>query len=163
MTKKQSIISLIASLALVVLTSGLSSLLSKNGMESYPNLAKPSLAPPGIVFPIVWGILFFLMAISSWLILKELTQTFSIKGALLSTPILLYFAQLLVNFFWSILFFRFGWYLFAFFWLLLLIFLVYKMIRSFERISHIAAYLQIPYLLWLVFAGYLNLGVWVLN
>ena len=61
------------------------------------------------------------------------------------------------------LFFRFGWYLFAFFWLLLLIFLVYKMIRSFERISHTAAYLQIPYLLWLVFAGYLNLGVWVLN
>ena len=160
MTKKQSIISLIASLALVFLTSGLSSLLSKNGMESYPNLAKP---PLGIVFPIVWGILFFLMAISSWLILKELTQTFSIKGALLSTPLLLYFAQLLVNFFWSILFFRFGWYLFAFFWLLLLIFLVYKMIRSFERISHTAAYLQIPYLLWLVFAGYLNLGVWVLN
>ena len=153
MTKKQSIISLIASLALVVLTSGLSSLLSKNGMESYPNLAKPPLAPPGIVFPIVWGIL----------ILKELTQTFSIKGALLSTPLLLYFAQLLVNFFWSILFFRFGWYLFAFFWLLLLIFLVYKMIRSFERISHTSAYLQIPYLLWLVFAGYLNLGVWVLN
>ncbi len=95
MTKKQSIISLIASLALVFLTSGLSSLLSKNGMESYPNLAKPPLAPPGIVFPIVWGILFFLMAISSWLILKELTQTFSIKGALLSTPLLLYFAQLL--------------------------------------------------------------------
>ena len=103
MTKKQSIISLIASLALVFLTSGLSSLLSKNGMESYPNLAKPPLAPPGIVFPIVWGILFFLMVISSWLILKELTQTFSIKGALLSTPLLLYFAQLLVNFFWSIL------------------------------------------------------------
>ena len=134
----------------------LSALSTMNSMELYQSLNQPPLSPPGWLFGVVWTILFTLMGISAYLV--------SVSDSKDKTPALrIYGIQLAVNFFWSILFFRFGWYLFAFFWLLLLIFLVYKMIRSFERISHTAAYLQIPYLLWLVFAGYLNLGIWVLN
>ncbi len=135
---------------------GLSALLSRNGMQAYRTLEKPPLSPPGVVFPIVWSILYILMGISSAMIWcsdnQEKTQALK-----------LYAAQLAVNFFWSIFFFAFGWRLFAFFWLLLLLALTAMMIKSFYQIDKKAAYLQIPYLLWLLFAAYLNFGVWMLN
>ena len=166
MTKKQSILSLLLSFLLVGAVSGLSALLTREGMKSYETIVKPPLSPPGIVFPIVWSILFALMAISAWMVLRALAQSYSIKGALCSEAMLLYFAQLAVNFFWPVFFFRFGWRLFALIWLIwliLLIVLVWRMVRAFWRVLPAAGALQIPYLVWLLFAAYLNTGVWVLN
>ena len=120
------------------------------------DVGKPPLSPPGVVFPIVWSILYILMGISSAIIWCSESQE---KPQALK----LYAAQLAVNFFWSIFFFAFGWRLFAFFWLLLLLVLTAKMVKSFYQIDKKAAYLQIPYLLWLLFAAYLNFGVWMLN
>ena len=163
MSKKQSLLALALNLVLVAAVSGLSVLLSGDGMDRYPNLVRPPFSPPGIVFPVVWTILFILMAVSAWMILRSLTEVFSIKGALYSSSLLLYFVQLIVNLLWPVLFFRLSLYLPALLWLVLLIVLVVQMIRSFYRVNKTAALLQIPYLLWLVFAGYLNLGVWLLN
>lgn len=163
MSKKQSLLALALNLVLVAAVSGLSVLLSGDGMDRYPDLVRPPFSPPGIVFPVVWIILFILMAVSAWMILRSLTEVFSIKGALYSSSLLLYFVQLIVNLLWPVLFFRLSLYLPALLWLVLLIVLVVQMIRSFYRVNKTAALLQIPYLLWLVFAGYLNLGVWLLN
>ena len=148
MTKKQSILSLLLSFLLVGAVSGLSALLTREGMKSYETIVKPPLSPPGIVFPIVWSILFALMAISAWMVLRALAQSYSIKGALCSEAMLLYFVQLAVNFFWPVFFFRFGW---------------RRMVRAFWRVLPAAGALQIPYLVWLLFAAYLNAGVWALN
>ena len=108
MSKKQSILSLLLSFLLVGAVSGLSALLTREGMKNYETIAKPLLSPPGIVFPIVWSILFALMAISAWMVLIALAQSYSIKGALCSEAMLLYFVQLAVNFFWPVFFFRFA-------------------------------------------------------
>lgn len=134
----------------------LSSLLSMDGMEEYAALAHPPLSPPGKLFPIVWTVLFILMGISSGIVY---TSDDPDRGTALTA----YSMQLFVNFLWPILFFAMGMYLAAFFWLLLLIALVIWMIVRFYAVKPIAAYMQIPYLLWLLFASYLNFGVWYLN
>lgn len=145
------------SIAIALVVGGLSALFTNMGMDNYRLVEKPALTPPEIVFPIVWTILFILMGISAarvW-IASENKQR---NGGLL-----LYTIQLVVNFFWSIFFFNLQAYGFSFFWLLLLWVLVLLMIISFSKNDKIAAYLQIPYLLWLTFAGYLNFMVWMLN
>ena len=80
-----------------------------------------------------------------------------------SPALKLYGTQLAVNLLWSVIFFGLHWYLLAFFWLLLLIVLILKMIRAFRKVSKTAANLQIPYLLWCFFAAILNFSVWFLN
>lgn len=144
------------SVLLAVGVGGLSGFLSRNGMKEYAALKRPPLSPPGAVFPIVWTILFILMGIGAAMV--RLT-----RGAERGRALAVYGLQLAVNFFWSILFFREGMRLLAFFWLLLLAGLVAVMIRLFARVNRTAAWLQIPYFLWLCFAGYLNLGIWWLN
>ena len=134
----------------------LSSFFTRDAMTRFDTLKKPPLAPPGSVFPIVWSVLFVLMGISIVLFLKS-------GGIDKKAGLLLYTAQLVVNFFWTIFFFNLEWRLFSFFWLLLLLGLVIGMIVKFSKDSKPAAYLQIPYVLWLLFAGYLNLGVYLLN
>lgn len=121
----------------------------------YNELQKPFLSPPGIVFPIVWTCLYILMGISYGM-LKS-------KGLNSEKITLSYYIQLGVNALWSIFFFVFKWRLFSFFWLVLLIFLVVDMIQKFYSADKTSAFLQIPYLLWLLFAAYLNLGVYLLN
>ena len=74
-----------------------------------------------------------------------------------------YALQLIVNFFWSIIFFNMRAFLFATVWLALLWILIIVMILRFKKISSVAAYLQIPYAVWVAFAGYLNFGIWMLN
>ncbi len=148
---------LLWNLALPLTVGGLSALITRGSMEQYQQLNQPPLSPPGAVFPIVWTALFLLMGIS--------TDRLGSRG---HTPQWgsawkIYGAQLLVNFLWPIFFFQLGWYLFAFFWLILLAVLVVWMIRRFYRLVPLAGWLQIPYLLWLLFAGYLNLGVYLLN
>lgn len=127
-------------------------------MQEFQALIKPPLAPPGWLFPVVWTILYALMGYSSYLI-----QTSDADTETKSDALMLYTYQLIVNFLWPIFFFNFGWYLFSFVWLIVLWTLVLLMIRSFSKISKTAAYLNIPYLIWLTFAAYLNAGIWWLN
>lgn len=131
--------------------------LIRDGVKAYMPLAKPPLTPPPVVFPIVWGILFFLMGIGIARIYK------SPKSEQRSWSIGIYALQLFFNFWWSILFFNMQAFGFAFAWIIALWILILGMILNFKQIDSLAAKLQIPYLLWVTFAAYLNYGVWMLN
>lgn len=134
-----------------------SALLTNMGMDSYKAAEKPPLTPPDIVFPIVWSVLFTLMAISAarvWL-----TDNSRIRNH----AMIVYFIQLFFNFFWSVLFFNFQAYALAFLWILGLWALILVMIIRFYQADKIAGLLQIPYLLWVTFAAYLNYAVYLLN
>lgn len=135
---------------------GLSALLTHGSMEVYGQLERPALSPPPVVFPIVWAILYILMGISSWLIYKS-------TAPMRSTALHLYALQLVLNFIWPILFFQLHWYWLSFFWLLALIAALGLMLYRFYHIRPAAAYLQLPYLLWTLFAAYLNLMIALLN
>ena len=149
----------------------LSGFLTRGGMESFTQLYQPPLSPPAWLFPVVWTLLYTLMGVSSYLIYisgakeaegekrKDELPLKREKSQALTT----YGYQLVVNFLWPVFFFSFEWYFFSFLWLVLLWVLVAKMILEFGQISTTAALLNVPYLLWLSFAGYLNLGVWLLN
>lgn len=147
--------SLFIAILIPLLVGSLSALFS-GGMSSYPELNQPPLSPPSWVFPVVWTILYILMGISSYIIYES--DHFYKEEALI-----IYGIQLFFNFFWSILFFRFSLYLLSFLWLLAMILLIIVMIRKFREISPLAALLQIPYLIWCIFAAYLNFGVYLLN
>ena len=144
--------------AIPLLVGGVAALLTMNSMEAFATLNKPPLSPPGFLFPIVWTILYTLMGIASYLVLPSGQNNEDITDALI-----VYALQLAFNFFWSLFFFGLEWYLFSFFWLLLLWGLILYTIILFYRLSKPAAYLLIPYLLWVTFAGYLNLGIFLIN
>ena len=136
----------------------LSGWLSRQGTAIYEQtVVKPPFSPPGIVFPIVWAILFALMGISAARI--SLTAPSEQRRKCLR----LFVLQLGVNFLWSPIFFNWQKFGLALIWLLLLWVLALSMIRCFYQLDPPAAWLQIPYLLWLTFAAYLNFGVWMLN
>lgn len=145
-------------IAIPLLVGVVASLLTGGGMEVFASVEKPPLSPPGWLFPVVWTILYILMGISSYLILTSEADESAKEGA-----IRVYGLQLLVNFLWPTFFFNFRWYGFSFFWLLLLWFLVLVMILRFREINKLAAYMNLPYLIWLTFAAYLNWGIWLLN
>ncbi len=147
---------LVVSLLISLGTGGLSALLTRNSMDAYGNYQQPPLAPPAWLFPVVWTVLFVLMGISAYLVYE--TQRPGRRAALW-----IYVIQLAVNFVWPLLFFRLGLLMPAFWWLVLLLLLIVWMIVLFFRVSPAAAYLQIPYLLWTLFAGYLNLAIALLN
>ena len=121
----------------------------------YNILIKPVFAPPSILFPIVWTILYVLMGISYGILESKSLVNSEIK--------FIYYFQLFVNSMWSIIFFTFEWRLFAFIWLLILILLIIAMIIKFYNKDKVAGLLQIPYLLWALFASYLNLSIYLLN
>ena len=145
-------------IAVPLLVGGIAGLLTRTGTQSYPDLIKPPFSPPAILFPIVWTVLYTLMGFSSYLI-----WTNTVDSSVSSKAKQLYFYQLTANFLWSFFFFSFRWYFFSFLWILLLWGLVAAMIKTFSSISKVAAYINLPYLIWLTFAAYLNLGVWWLN
>ena len=147
---------LLVSLLISMGIGGISALVTKDSMPVYEGLVKPPLSPPGWLFGVVWGILFFLMGISAYIVY---TSDSPEKGPALK----FYGAQLIVNFIWPILFFNLRLYWIAFIWLVLLWILILAMIARFSRIQKWAGYLQIPYLLWVTFAGYLSLFVALLN
>ena len=126
-----------------------------SGSMNYDTLNQPPLSPPSILFPIVWTILYALMGISFG-ILRD-------KGLADPDDKLINYAQLIVNLLWPIAFFVLEWRLFAFIWILILDALVAIMIITFYRRDKTAALLQLPYLIWVLFASYLNLGVYILN
>ena len=132
----------------------------------YDTLKKPPLSPPSIAFPIIWTIIYILMGISFGILKNQFNNNISVlndKGVSILSTNQIYYIQLFVNALWSIIFFIFKWRLFAFIWILILILLVVLMIIDFYKKNKIAGLLQIPYLLWLIFAAYLNLGVYILN
>lgn len=149
---------LLISTAISLGVGGLAALLTRNSMDIYMPLNKPPLAPPAILFPIVWTVLYTLMGISAYMI-KETDVDEELKSKALNT----YGFQLLFNFLWSIVFFNLENPLAAFVILIMLWVLILMMIKQFNEINPLAAKLQIPYLLWVTFAGYLNLGIYLLN
>ena len=149
---------LIKSIALPLLVGAVAGLLTRNAMQDFQMLTKPPLSPPSWLFPVVWTILYTLMGISAYIIRVSDASYEQIDDALM-----IYRYQLIVNFLWSIFFFNFKWYFFSFIWILLLWVLIILMIRSFSKISTTATYLNIPDLLWVTFAAYLNFGIWWLN
>ncbi len=149
---------LIVSIAIPLLVGGLSALITRNSMKDFENLQNPPLSPPGILFPIVWTVLFVLMGIASYLVYTSDAPVEEKKKALQ-----IYAIQLFFNFFWSILFFNLQIYSFAFVWLLALLILILATTLAFWRISKPAGYLLIPYIIWVTFAGYLNLSIAFLN
>lgn len=149
---------IILSILVAEAVGALSGFLTREGMKLFTDaVAQPPLSPPPLLFPIVWTILYVLMGYGSariWL---------STPSPDRSRALNLYAIQLVVNFFWSLIFFNAQAFGFAFFWLLLLWVLVLLMILAFDKIDPLSAKLQVPYLIWLTFAAYLNLGVWYLN
>lgn len=134
----------------------ISAYFTKDSMGFYQDLVKPNLSPPGWIFPVVWTILYILMGISAYLVYRS-------NSPYKNSALKIYAIQLVVNGIWSILFFNYQLYLFSFIWLLFLLILIVLMIVSFSKVSKLAAYLQIPYLLWVMFAGYLNFSIFLLN
>lgn len=146
---------LLASLAVPLAVGGLSALLTKDSMETFDSLNKPALSPPGWLFPVVWTVLFVLMGIACYLVVTS--------GRSNRVALTLYGVQLFFNLLWSLIFFRAGAYLAAFIWLILLWLLISATTVLFYRISKPAGLLMLPYLLWVTFAGYLNLSIYLLN
>ena len=144
-------------LAIPLAVGGLAALLS-GGMDSYKVLNQPPLSPPGWVFPIVWTVLYLLMGEASWRVLTAGAESEQIKKALI-----VYGVQLVLNFIWPLVFFGGQMYLTAFLILILLWVAIFLTLRRFTNINETAGDLLIPYLLWVTFAGYLNLGVYLLN
>ncbi len=144
------------SLAISIGTGILSGLLSMGAMENFEKTVKPPLTPPGFLFPIVWFILFTLMGISSYIIYESSAEN-------RNRALTIYGIQLAVNFIWPLLFFNLEAYFISFIWILLLWVLIILMIIEFSKISKAAAWLQVPYLLWVTFAAYLNFGIFLLN
>lgn len=142
------------SILIPVIIGGLVGLLISNSID-YESLIQPPLAPPSIVFPIVWSILYILMGVSYGIL-----ESNSLVDSNINT---IYYLQLFVNALWSIFFFVFKWRLFSFIWIILLAILVIIMIIRFYNKNKVAGLLQIPYLLWVLFASYLNLSIYLLN
>lgn len=126
-----------------------------SGYMNYGDIIKPPLSPPSYIFPIVWTILYILMGISYFIATKDKENDKELNQ--------IYILQLLVNFFWPIIFFVLKMYFTAFFWIILLLILVIIMIKELLKNNKISGCLQIPYLIWLLFATYLNIGIFLLN
>lgn len=131
----------------------ISTLISNN--IDYQSLKQPPFAPPNILFPIVWTILYALMGISYYLYKKN---TYIDK-----IEILIYYLQLFVNALWSIIFFILKLRFFSIIWILILVILIYTLITLFLEKYKPSAYLLIPYLIWCIFATYLTIGIYLLN
>ena len=150
--------SLLLALAVPLVVGGLSTLVTRNQMTAFSQLNQPPLSPPAWLFPVVWTVLFLFMGLASYLVGRSDADSLLIRRALT-----LYGLQLVVNFFWPILFFNGKVYFIAFLWLLLLWGLILATMVQFARVRKSAAWLLLPYLLWVTFAGYLNLGIFLLN
>ena len=144
----------IKSILIPVIIGGIVGLLISSSID-YNSLEKPFLAPPSSAFPIVWTALYILMGISYGILKsKKLTN---------SEIDLIYYIQLAVNSLWSIFFFLLKWRLFSFIWIIVLAILIIVMILKFYNKNKVAGLIQIPYLLWVLFASYLNIAIYILN
>ena len=135
----------------------LSGFLTKEGMAQVSKLPQSVLTPPSWVFPVVWSILYTLMAIGAAKIWMSPESEERSRG------LWLYLFQLIFNFFWSLFYFNMQAFGFSLLWLIALWILILLMILSWRKTDKLAAWLQIPYLIWVAFAGYLNFVMWRLN
>lgn len=135
----------------------ISGLISMMGMKDFGEVMQSELTPPAIVFPIVWTVLYALMGIGAARIRLAEESIEQIKA------LLIFSLQLAVNFLWSIIFFNLQAFQLAFWWLIILLILIILMIAAYHKVDKLAAYLQVPYLLWVTFAGYLTYMVWMMN
>ena len=149
----------IISVAIALAVGGLAAFLTRGDMDIYKEIVLPPLAPPSILFPIVWSILYVIMGIGAAMVYLERDKNENAVRDALSV----YGINLILNFMWSIIFFKFRMFLLAFIWLLILLGVIIKMILDFKKIKPISGYLQIPYAVWVAFAGYLNFAIWWLN
>ena len=149
--------SLLIALGIPLAVGGAGALLS-GGMSDYGAMVKPPLSPPGWVFPVVWTVLYLLMGWASWLVWKSNAPSRQKRRALA-----LYGAQLATNFIWPLIFFGAEMYLTALVVLVILWVLILLTIRAFSAINERAGDLLIPYILWVSFAAYLNLGIFLLS
>lgn len=137
-----------------VIVGGVVGIIISNFMD-YSVLVKPPLAPPSILFPIMWTILYILMGISYGIIKQKSILDMDVQ--------FIYYLQLFVNALWPIFFFVFKIRLFSFFWIILLALLIFIMIVKFYQKNKLSGLLQIPYFVWVLFASYLNLAFYILN
>lgn len=148
---------LAACIAAPLIVGAVSGFITRNSMSVFRQLKKPPFSPPGWIFPAAWTILYILMGTASYLILV------SAKTKQRTRALTAYTAQLAAIFLWPIFFFKCKWYLFSFFWLAGLWCLAAATLKYFYTVSIKAAWLLVPYLIWLTYAGYLNLFISILN
>ena len=150
--KTTSALILLAPLA----TGVIAAFITRGGIGIYDRFVKPPLSPPSWVFPAVWTVLYALMGIGAYIVYNS-------KSPRKKNALVIFFIQLLFNFFWSVIFFELKDFMFAFVWIVFLwLFILFTLIEFF-KINKTAAYLLIPYLIWVTFAGYLNLALYILN
>lgn len=135
-----------------------SAYLTRDKMELYQGIQKPPLSPPSIVFPIAWTILYLMMGAASYL-----ASTTNKKDSGIFIANVWYLLQLLMNFFWTIIFFVLKYYLLAFIWLIGMYAAIIMCTMHYYRINKLASWLMIPYNIWMAFAAYLNLAIVILN
>jgi tryptophan-rich sensory protein len=149
--KKIDFKKLILAFSIVVGLVLISMIFTKNQMMLYEKIIRPDIAPPAIVFPIVWTILYFVIAVT----LYKFIDNKKIRYLII--------LNLLINIIWPILFFRFELFLLSVFWLILIIVtLIYELIEIYKE-DKLFAFINIPYLIWLFFAFYLNIMIYLLN
>lgn len=147
---------LIVQVVLALLAGGLASLLGGDTADLYQRLTAPPLAPPGWVFPVVWTVLYILMGLAAGLVARS-------EDMDRDRALFFYYVQLGMNVLWPLVFFRFEWITFGAVWLLLLVVAVGITQRQFRAVNTAAGWLLVPYLVWCLFALYLNVGFAVLN
>ena len=152
--------SLLVSLAIPLAVGILSALITKGNMSIYNEIKKPPLSPPAMLFPIAWSILYILMGISSFLVCKNKNER---NGEAVKFALTYYAISLALNFLWSVLFFNLRVFAIAVVCILMLLFFIIKTVISYFKISPTAAYLQIPYIIWVAFATYLNITISIIN
>lgn len=156
--KRMNIVALVISILIPLAVGGISAALTSKGMTMYSSMEKPPLSPPAWVFSVAWTLLYIMMGLASYFIIVSEADPRS-KAMVLT----IYGIQLAMNFMWSIVFFNWGMFLFAFIWLVIMWALVCFCAFRFASISSIAGYLMSPYVLWLIFAAYLNFGAYMLR
>ena len=147
------------SIAIPISVGLISTFLTRGNMSLYSEITTPKLAPPAWIFPIVWTVLYVLMGISSCMIYQKRDNA----QAEVRQGLTYYAMSLILNFAWSIIFFNFRLFRLAFLCILVLLYLVIRTIIEYKKVCPLAAYLQIPYVAWVAFAGYLNLAISILN
>ena len=157
---KRYLPSYLVGIAIPLFVGILSALITKGNMSIYNEITKPPLSPPGVLFPIVWSVLYILMGVSSAMIYNSQTTE---NREIVKSGLTYYIISLVFNFLWSILFFNLRVFAIAVVCLAILLFFIIKTVISYFKVKPLAAYLQIPYILWVAFAGYLNIAITLLN
>ena len=156
--KKHNLLSLLFYVITAEAIGGLSALLTGSFSDFFDKYLEPPLLPPKWLFPVVWVILYALMGLSAYLISISDAQTDKKKCALT-----VYWVQLAFNFSWSIAFFRLEWLWGGAVIIVSMLLLIGAMLALFSKVDKRAALLNIPYLLWVAFATYLNIATSIIN